>query len=42
LPHAECCVALYRRSGTYLDPVVVEAFRAVQDRFSSVAESLDE
>jgi putative two-component system response regulator len=42
LPHAECCAAIYHRSGTYLDPVVVEAFRAVEDRFCSVAESLDE
>jgi putative two-component system response regulator len=42
LPHAECCAAIYRRSGTYLDPVVVEAFRAVEDRFCGVAESLGE
>ena len=42
LPHAECCAAIYQRSGSYLDPVVVEAFRVVEDRFRSVAESLDE
>jgi HD-GYP domain-containing protein (c-di-GMP phosphodiesterase class II) len=42
LPHAECCAAIYRRSGNYLDPVLVEAFRALEARFSSVADSLDE
>ena len=42
LPHAECCSAIYRRSGSYLDPVLVEAFRALEARFSSVADSLDE
>jgi putative two-component system response regulator len=42
LPHAECCAAIYRRSGTYLDPVVVEAFGAVEARFCSVAETLGE
>ena len=42
LPHAECCAAIYRRSGTYLDPVVVEAFGAVEVRFCSVAETLGE
>jgi putative two-component system response regulator len=42
LPHAECCAAIYRRSGTYLDPILVEAFRAIEDRFCGVAESLGE
>jgi putative two-component system response regulator len=42
LPHEECCAAIYRRSGTYLDPVVVEAFRAVEASFCQVADSLGE
>jgi len=42
LPHAECCAAIYRRSGQLPRSVVVEAFRALEARFSSVAESLDE
>ena len=42
LPHAECCAAIYRRSGSYLDPALVEAFRAVEDRFCGVADSLGE
>jgi len=42
LPHAECCAAIYRRSGNYLDPVLVEAFRAIEDRFCAVAELFGE
>jgi putative two-component system response regulator len=41
-PHAECCAAIQRRAGTYLDPDVVQAFRCAEREFSSVAESLDE
>lgn len=42
LSHAECRAALLQRSGTYLDPDVVQAFESVQGLFEDVASALDD
>ncbi len=42
LPHEECCAAILRRAGTFLDPDVVQAFTRAEVEFRAVADSLDE
>jgi HD-GYP domain-containing protein (c-di-GMP phosphodiesterase class II) len=42
LTHAECCGALAKRSGSYLDPDLCRAFEEVQGLFEDVANALND